>query len=68
MVGDGEQEEEGGLRFSVENWAEGDRVPSELCFTVQLGPTIAIESKMPVEYFDLFVTEDDYKATAEETN
>ena len=41
MVGDGEQEEEGGLRFSVENWAESDRVPSELGFTAQPGPTIA---------------------------
>ncbi|XP_070188662.1 piggyBac transposable element-derived protein 4-like [Littorina saxatilis] len=71
LVGNPDNDEEGVMHFSTDNWEEGDRVPAELRFTGEPGPTVdrdELRRKTPAEMFDLFITEDDYKSIAEETN
>lgn len=66
-----EQNNDGDVNFSMDNWENGDRDPENLEFTGTpgLAPGIVLpDSPEPTDYFNLFVNEEDYKTMATETN
>ena len=55
--------------FSMDNWAEGERDPVDLNFASYAHCTQPIDDSFePVDFFNLFLSQEDYETMADETN